>query len=101
MKGILKFFRDAAGEMEHVAWPTPSETKRYFAATVGLMAAATLVLFLALTIFTNGLFWAKSQVHPAVPTVGNGAQPQLPEISLTGFSMSAESTPAPVSGSSK
>lgn len=93
MKGILKFFRDAAGELDHVAWPTPVETKRYFAVTVGLMAAAGVALFLALSFFSWALFSAKDAVNPASPSLPagkNAVLPDLPSLSLSGASFSAE-----------
>ena len=92
--GILKFFREASAELEHVAWPTPSETKRYFAATVGLMAAAGLLIFVAVSSFSAGLFWAKEQVNPAIPTFADGKLPELPQFDLSGATVSSEATPA-------
>lgn len=102
MKGIFKFFRDSAAELEHVAWPSPAETKRYFAVTVGLMAAIGVILFFALSLFSSTLFWAKDQINPAVPTAAgqNAVLPALPDFAFSGATVSSEAQPVKVSGTS-
>ena len=41
---MFKFFSDAKQELEHVVWPTSTETRKYMTYTVGVIVSMALIL---------------------------------------------------------
>ena len=85
--GFSKYVRESMAELEHVAWPTPGETKRYFGVTVAIMAAMVVILFAAISIFSGILWGAKDAVNPVLPSALTNSE--LP-LSLSGLTFSGE-----------
>lgn len=52
-------------EFDHIVWPTPEETKKYFVTVVSMITILTVFLFIVGTAFSVGLFAAKKQLVPA------------------------------------
>lgn len=52
-------------EFDHIVWPTPEETKKYFITVVSMITILTVFLFIVGTAFSVGLFAAKKQLVPA------------------------------------
>ena len=48
-------------EFDHIVWPTPAETKKYFVTVVTMITMLTVLLFVIGTTFSVGLFAAKKQ----------------------------------------
>ncbi|MBP8016888.1 preprotein translocase subunit SecE [Candidatus Gracilibacteria bacterium] len=70
---MIKFLKESIKEFEHVVWPTPNETKKYFYIVVSMITGLTIFLFIASSIFSEGLFFSKAQIHPSdnFPTTTN------------------------------
>lgn len=51
-------------EFDHIVWPTPAETKKYFVTVVTMITILTVFLFVIGTVFSVGLFAAKKQLIP-------------------------------------
>lgn len=51
-------------EFDHIVWPTPAETKKYFVTVVTMITVLTVLLFAIGTAFSVGLFAAKKQFVP-------------------------------------
>lgn len=51
-------------EFDHIVWPTPAETQKYFITVVSMITILTVFLFVVGTIFSQGLFAAKKQLVP-------------------------------------
>lgn len=60
----MSFLRESFKEFDHVVWPTPAETKKYFVTVVSMIVALTILLFVIGTAFSVGLFEAKKQFVP-------------------------------------
>ncbi len=93
--GFSKYVRESMAELEHVAWPTPAETKRYFGVTVAIMAAMVAILFAAISLFSGLLWGAKDAVNPVMPSSLSNSE--LP-ASFSGLSFSGESAAKSATG---
>lgn len=51
-------------EFDHIVWPTPAETKKYFVTVVSMITILTVFLFVVGTAFSVGLFAVKKQIAP-------------------------------------
>lgn len=51
-------------EFDHIVWPTPAETQKYFVTVVTMITLLTVLLFIIGTAFSVGLFAAKKQLAP-------------------------------------
>ncbi|MCB9807022.1 preprotein translocase subunit SecE [Candidatus Peribacteria bacterium] len=70
---MANFLKDSIAELEHVVWPTHIETKKFFQAVVGIIAAMTLFTYFLTLIFSNGLFSLRGWIHetPAADLSGS------------------------------
>lgn len=55
-------------EFDHIVWPTPAETQKYFVTVVSMITILTVFLFVIGTIFSTGLFTAKEKLMPIQST---------------------------------
>lgn len=62
---MANFVKESLTELEHVVWPTHIETKKFFQAVVGIIAAMTLFTYFLTLIFSNGLFSLREWIHTA------------------------------------
>lgn len=60
---MANFIKDSMAELEHVVWPTHIETKKFFQAVVGIIAAMALFTYLLTVIFSNGLFGLRAMIQ--------------------------------------
>lgn len=60
---MANFLKESLAELEHVVWPTHIETKKFFQAVVGIIAAMTVFTYILTLIFSNGLFSLREWVH--------------------------------------
>ncbi len=60
---MIKFIKESIKEFEHVVWPTPNETKKYFYIVVTMITVFTIFLFIAWNIFSKVLFLAKDNLN--------------------------------------
>lgn len=60
---MTNFIKDSLAELEHVVWPTHIETKKFFQAVVGIIAAMTVFTYILTLIFSNGLFSLRGWIH--------------------------------------
>ncbi|MDD3145642.1 MAG: preprotein translocase subunit SecE [Candidatus Gracilibacteria bacterium] len=56
---MLQFFKDSIRELKHVVWPTKEETTKYFIIVVTILVVFGIYLFLASTLFSEGLLALK------------------------------------------
>lgn len=79
-------------EFDHIVWPTPAETKKYFITVVSMITILTILLFVVGTAFSVGLFAAKKQFIPvrAIPA----ATSNLPAGDLKLGDIKTTTTPA-------
>ena len=56
---MIKYIKDSIRELKHVVWPTREETKNYFVTVTVVLVLFGVYLFIASTVFTNGLFGLK------------------------------------------
>lgn len=56
---MLQFFKDSIRELKHVVWPTKEETTKYFIIVVTILVVFWIYLFLASTLFSEGLLALK------------------------------------------
>ena len=61
----MSFIKESMKEFDHIVWPTPSETKKYFVTVVSMITVLTVFLFIVGTAFSVGLFAIKKQIVPA------------------------------------
>ena len=99
---MFKFFSDAQQELEHVVWPTPTETKKYMFYTVGVIIAMSLLLqALGLTL-RSGLSIVRDQFpHEAISSIVSGEAGTREDLdtiieSLSGKLSGTGTAPAPV-----
>lgn len=59
---MINFFKDSYREMKHIVWPTKQETKKYFIIVLSLLIIFWIYLFIAGSIFSNGMFLLKDLV---------------------------------------
>lgn len=60
---MANFFKESIAELEHVVWPTHIETKKFFQAVVGIIAAMALFTYLLTVIFSNSIFGLRAMIH--------------------------------------
>ncbi len=60
---MANFIKESLAELEHVVWPTHIETKKFFQAVVGIIAAMTVFTYILTLIFSNGLFSLRGWIH--------------------------------------
>ncbi|MDD5377032.1 MAG: preprotein translocase subunit SecE [Candidatus Gracilibacteria bacterium] len=61
----MSFIKESMKEFDHIVWPTPEETKKYFVTVVSMITILTVFLFIVGTIFSTGLFTAKEKLAPS------------------------------------
>lgn len=61
----MSFIKESMKEFDHIVWPTPAETKKYFVTVVSMITLLTVFLFVIGTAFSVGLFAVKKQIVPA------------------------------------
>lgn len=59
---FMDFIRNSFRELKHVVWPTSEETKKYFFVVVLILILFGIYLFIASTIFTEGLYYFKDLI---------------------------------------
>ena len=64
----MSFIKESLKEFDHVVWPTPAETKKYFVTVVSMIIALTILLFVIGSVFSTALFEAKKLIAPSVST---------------------------------
>ncbi len=64
---MIQFIKDALTELEHIVWPTPTESKKYMFYTVGTIIVLGLFLAVAGYAFRSGLTFTRAQFpHKAI-----------------------------------
>jgi preprotein translocase SecE subunit len=64
---MANFIKESLGELEHVVWPTPKETRKYMNFTVATIIVMTIVLSLVGYFFQQSLHGIRGMVpHVAV-----------------------------------
>jgi preprotein translocase SecE subunit len=58
---IIQFIKDAITELEHIVWPTPTESKNYMMYTVGTIVVIWIFLAVMASILRSGLQTARAQ----------------------------------------
>lgn len=59
---MVKFIKDSVRELKHVVWPTKQETIKYFYIVVTVLVLFWIYLFIASTLFSEGLLYLKNMV---------------------------------------
>jgi len=59
---MIQFFKDSVRELKHVVWPTKQETTKYFLIVVSVLVLFWIYLFIASTLFSEGLLYLKNMV---------------------------------------
>ncbi|MDD2907095.1 MAG: preprotein translocase subunit SecE [Candidatus Gracilibacteria bacterium] len=59
---MIQFFKDSVRELKHVVWPTKQETTKYFLIVVSVLVLFGIYLFIASTLFSEGLLYLKNMV---------------------------------------
>ncbi len=60
---MANFIKESMAELEHVVWPTHIETKKFFQAVVGIIAAMSLFTYLLTVLFSNSMFGIRNMIH--------------------------------------
>ena len=72
---MFKFFSDAKQELEHVVWPTSTETRKYMTYTVGVIVTMALILAVLGYVLRWGLTIIRDQFpHTAITTSVSGEE---------------------------
>ncbi len=61
---MFTFIRDSFGELEHVVWPTPKETRKYMNYTVAVIVIMTIILSVVGYFFRESLLFARHTINP-------------------------------------
>lgn len=59
---MIQFLKDSVRELKHVVWPTKQETTKYFIIVITVLVIFWIYLFLASTLFSEGLLYLKNMV---------------------------------------
>jgi preprotein translocase SecE subunit len=66
---MLQFIKNARSELEHVVWPTPTETRKYMNYTVGVIIALAILLAILAYAIRGSMAFTRTQFpHDAVVT---------------------------------
>ena len=72
---MFKFFSDAKQELEHVVWPTSTETRKYMTYTVGVIVSMALILAVLGYVLRWGLTIIRDQFpHQAITSSISGEE---------------------------
>lgn len=69
-------------EFDHIVWPTPAETKKYFITVVSMITILTVFLFIIGTAFSVGIFAAKKQFVPVSPVSNTSTQSSVEDLKI-------------------
>jgi preprotein translocase SecE subunit len=58
---MSNFITDAQSELEHVVWPTPTESKKYMTYTIGVIVVIGIFLSILGYLINEGLLKARAQ----------------------------------------
>lgn len=78
-------------EFDHIVWPTPAETQKYFITVVSMITILTVFLFIVGTAFSVGLFTAKKQLVPTTQGTSTTSGAPIGDLKLDNI----KTTPAP------
>ena len=70
---MISFIKAAIREIDHVVWPTPSETQKYFTIVTIMIAVSTVIFFTFGTFVSMGMFAIRAVVPHDVSTTVNDA----------------------------
>lgn len=59
---MFSFIKNAFGELDHVVWPTPKETKKYMYYTISVIVAMGVFLAVLGWIFRDGFMFARNNL---------------------------------------
>lgn len=59
---MIQFIKDSVRELKHVVWPTRQETTNYFFIVITVLVLFWIYLFIASTLFSEGLLYLKNMV---------------------------------------
>lgn len=59
---MVQFLKDSIRELKHVVWPTKQETTKYFFIVITILFFFGIYLFIASTLFSEGLLYLKNMV---------------------------------------
>lgn len=93
----MSFIKESMKEFDHIVWPTPAETKKYFVTVVSMIAVLTVFLFVVGTLFSAGLFAIKRQVTPVQTTTTTAPSAQSGDLKLDNL----KTTPTPTTPAKK
>lgn len=79
-------------EFDHIVWPTPAETQKYFITVVSMITVLTVFLFIVGTIFSQALFTAKKQVAPAASSNSTTTSAPIGDLKLDDIKTTATPT---------
>lgn len=69
-------------EFDHIVWPTPAETKKYFITVVSMITILTVFLFIIGTAFSVGIFAAKKQFVPVSSVSNTSTQSSVEDLKI-------------------
>lgn len=87
----MSFIKESIKEFDHIVWPTPEETKKYFMTVVSMITILTILLFIVGTALSVGLFAAKKQLAPM--SVGTSTTSSAPTSDLKLDDIKTTTTP--------
>ena len=69
-------------EFDHIVWPTPAETQKYFITVVSMITILTVFLFVVGSLFSQGLFAAKKQLVPVTSNTSTTTSAPVGDLKL-------------------
>jgi preprotein translocase subunit SecE len=95
---MLQFIKNALSELEHVVWPTPTETRKYMNYTVGVIITLAILLAILGYSISQSLIFTRTQFpHDALTTTGSGAD-AMTQADLDELTKNLKTTATTVSG---
>ncbi len=80
---MANFLKESMAELEHVVWPTHIETKKFFQAVVGIIAAMALFTYLLTLLFSNSIFGIRTMMHAPKTTDLSGSPVTAQPLEIT------------------
>lgn len=85
----MSFIKESIKEFDHVVWPTPTETRKYFVTVVTMITVLTILLFAIGTAFSVGLFTAKNQFVPVSTITPSASETPVGDLKLDNIETTA------------
>ncbi|MDD5197942.1 MAG: preprotein translocase subunit SecE [Candidatus Gracilibacteria bacterium] len=78
----MSFIKESMKEFDHIVWPTPAETQKYFITVVSMITVLTVFLFVVGSLFSQGLFAAKKQLVPVTSNTSTTTSAPVGDLKL-------------------